>query len=288
MQKMDKSEIVLFTAKDGQAITYERMLEALYSVGADQCDVLMLHTELSFGVPNPKLKRKQILGLLLDAFKELKVKTLLVPTFTYSFSNYKDYDVTASRTTMGALNEYMRKQPDAVRSIDPQMSFAVLGENKELVKNIGKDCIGKDSTFDKLHHTPDAKFLFFGTRIEQCFTHQHYVEKVLNVPYRYDMEFTGTIKDIDGKSYTDTYRLFVKYRDVIPYTPPEFVESLKEKGILKTKQVGDSGLLCMSEKDAFNETKRWIENDVNAFLGEPYDTKPLVKEYSYGNVTTVQ
>ena len=52
--------------------------------------------------------------------------------------------------------------------------------------------------------------------------------------------------------------------------------------------LGDSTLTCFTERDAFKATKDAIEADVNAFLAEPYDTKPLVQEYSYGDVTTVQ
>jgi len=284
----DKNDIILFNSSCGDPVKYIDLVDALKKVGADKCDILMLHTELSFGLPNKDIKRKDILQLLIDAIKELNVKTLLFPTFTFSFSNRQEYDVKNSRTSMGALNEFARKMPGALRSIDPQMSFTVIGEDKDIVRDTGKECVGKNSTFDKIHDKENVNILFFGTKLEQCFTHQHYVEWALNVPYRYNMDFTGEIIAADGSRYEDTYSIFVKYRDVIPFTPPEFTDSLLNEGVLKKETLGDSALYCFKEKDAYNETKSWIERDVNAFLAEPYDTRPLVKEYSYGNVTTVQ
>lgn len=284
----DQSNKVIFIDSCGNPIKYIDFVNALKKVDADKCDILMLHTELSFGIPAEGIIRNEILQLLFNAIKQLNVGTLLFPSFTFSFSNKQEYDVLNSKTSMGVLNEFARKQPNSLRSVDPQMSFVAIGDERDIVKGIGKECIGKNSIFDKIHKKDNVNILFFGTKIEQCFTHQHYVEWALNVPYRYNMDFTGTIKDDKGKEYEDTYSLFVKYRDIIPYTPPEFVKSLLHKKLLKMEPIGDSALYCFKEKDAFDETKKWIEKDINSFLAEPYDSKPLVKEYRYGNVTTVQ
>ena len=54
------------------------------------------------------------------------------------------------------------------------------------------------------------------------------------------------------------------------------------------KKVGNSSIACFTEQAAYDKEVEWLTRDVNCFLAEPYDTKPLVKEYSYGNVTTVQ
>ena len=98
----DKNDIILFNSSCGDPVKYIDLVDALKKVGADKCDILMLHTELSFGLPNKDIKRKDILQLLIDAIKELNVKTLLFPTFTFSFSNRQEYDVKNSRTSMGA------------------------------------------------------------------------------------------------------------------------------------------------------------------------------------------
>lgn len=287
-QMKHDEDMKIFQYGDNQWVTYKNIVDSLKSVGADQCDVLLLHTGITFGLPARELKRGELMSVLYDAINELQIKTLIFPTFTFSFSNHQVYDVKESKTKMGMLNEYIRKQSEAVRSIDPLMSFCVIGENKEIIKTEGKASLGKGSVFDNLHHTDNVKILFFGAKLEECFTYQHYVEEQLRVPYRYDKTFTGTIIDNSGEEYEDKYTLYVKYKNVVPFTPPQFEEELIKNGYFMKRKLGNSYVSCFSEQDAYRETKRWIDEDVNAFLAEPYDTKPLVKEYRYGNVTTVQ
>lgn len=92
--------------------------------------MLFLHTELSFGAVNPKLKRKELCEILFELINELKVETVVFPTFTFSYSNRQDFDVRTTPTKMGLLNEYVRKLPDAKRSVDPVMSVVVFGKER--------------------------------------------------------------------------------------------------------------------------------------------------------------
>ena len=285
--KHDKA-MKLFQYQKDKWVTYGDIVNSLKAVGADKCKILLLHTGITFGLPARELKRRDIAAILYDAITELGVKTLCFPTFTFSFPNGEDYNVGQSRTRMGMINEYARKFPEAVRTMDPLMSFCVIGKEKGLANTKGTKSLGEGSFFDNLHHAEDVKIAFLGANIGDCFTYQHYVEEKLRVPYRYDKEFTGKIINQEGSEKEETYTLYVKYRDVIPYTPPEFEEMLVKQGYLKKAELGNSLVSCFSEKDAYRETELRIRENVNYFLAEPYDTKPLVKEYSYGNVTTVQ
>lgn len=285
--KHDK-DMKLFQYQENQWVSYQDIVDSLKAVKADECKILLLHTGITFGLPAKELKRKEVAAILYDAITELGVETLVFPTFTFSFSNREDYNVNQSRTRMGMINEYARNLPGAVRTLDPLMSFSVIGKETGLAITEGTKSLGSGSFFDNLHKAKDVKIAFVGTNLEDCFTYQHYVEEQLRVPYRYDKEFTGTVIDLEGKAKEVTYTLYVKYRDVIPYTPPEFVEELIGQGYLRKVALGNSFVSCFSEVDAYRETASRIEADVNYFLAEAYDTKPLVKEYSYGNVTTVQ
>lgn len=282
----------LFKRAEGGWITYGDLVNALYRVDANQCEVLLLHTELSFGVPNSSIRRKEFLAILYDLICEMKVPTLVFPSFSFSFSNHEVFDINNTKGRMGALNEYARKLPNAVRSMDPQMSVVVIGDNTTLAKVSGNHSVGTGSIFDNLHHTADVRILFFGPKPSQCFTHMHYVEEQMQVPYRYNMDFSGTIIDTDGRCYKDTYTLFVKYRDIRPEVPALFDEELVSAGILKRLDIGSATIQCFTEVQAYEATHAWLQRDVNGFLAEPYDSHPLVKEYRYGDanwtVTTVQ
>ena len=86
------NEVNLFLAKDGNWVTNKSMIGTLLSLGADKCDTLYIHTSLSFGQPNPDLKKKELLGEIMNVIKALDVKTVCMPTFTFSFCNGLDYN----------------------------------------------------------------------------------------------------------------------------------------------------------------------------------------------------
>jgi len=146
------NDVNLFLAKDGKWVTNKSMIETLLSLKADKCDVLYIHTSLSFGQPNPQLKKSAMLDELLNVIKALGVKTICMPTFTFSFCNGLDYNPATSASRMGVLNEFFRKQEGVIRSADPLMSVALLGEDKDLVTGVGHVSCGENSTFDKLRH----------------------------------------------------------------------------------------------------------------------------------------
>ena len=172
---------------------------------------------------------------------------------------------------MGALNEYARKQKTAYRSVDPLMSNIVIGRDLDLVKNIGRHSIGKDSTFDKLHHKKGVKFLFFGSQLPKCFTYMHYLEKLKATPYRYDRRFVGTIINED-QSYEDTYTLFVRYNNVElgkgNYT---YEKILLERGLLNQVPCGDTSISCIAEKDSFELFFDLLKEDPNIYLSRPFN-----------------
>lgn len=283
-----EENLKLFQDREKNWITYGDLVRAMKAVKADDCDVLLIHTDLSFGLPTRELKRKELVEVLYDAICELGVKTLVFPTFTFSYGNHEDFDIKNTKCKMGMLNEYVRKLPESVRSEDPLMSVCIVGENKELAKVSGNKSLGEGSFFDRFHHTKNARIMFFGSQLPQCHTQMHYVEEKLRVPYRYDMEFEGNIIDENGVSRPDKRILYVKYRDVLPDVPPSFEQELIDEGLFLKKKVGNSAIACFTEQAAYDKEVEWLTKDVNCFLAEPYDTKPLVKEYSYGNVTTVQ
>lgn len=285
---MEYTDLNLFVSKENSIITTRDFENALRDVGAHDCDVLFVHTKMSFGSLCAGVRRGELCKALYEIIKGLGVKTLVFPTFTFSYGNREDFDVRTTPTKMGALNEFIRKLPEATRSVDPMMSVVAIGENKSILEIEGVKSLGEGSIFDNLHNTDGVKFLFLGTRLSECGTHMHYIEEHLRVPYRYDMDFYGKLTDYEGNTKEDHRVLYVKYRDVIPCMKTDYEDMLIDKGVLIQKQLGDGCLYAISEDDMYRELSASLKKDVNVFLAEPYDLHPLVKDYRYGNVTTVQ
>ena len=257
---------------NNEVFTNVDLLNSLRSIKADECDILYIHTSLNFGAPNTNVKKNELLQCIVDTILELKVATIIFPTYTFSFCNGEDFDINSSKTSMGLLNDYVTKMPNSIRSVDPLMSNVLLGEHTEFVNNIGKNSVGLDSTFDLLHKTKlKVKFLFFGPKIGDCFTHMHYIEAEQNVPYRYYKDFTGKI--INGNEiYTDTYSLFVRYNKVFANCGSYIYENMMlEKNIAQKDKFANGYLTIVESQEAYNAYLYFLKISPNFYIQEIFD-----------------
>lgn len=243
------------------------LFNRLIEIGANDCDVLYIHSELNFGFPNSELTKSELLKTIIEVLIRLDVKTVIFPTFTFSFCNGQVYSANDTKTSMGILNDYFRKLPNVKRSKDPLMSNALLGENTYLVDNIGKFSCGKDSTYDLLRNSGlNVKFLFLGPKIGDCFTYMHYLENLFNVPYRYEKEFVGNVLE-NNILREEKYSLFVRYGNVFAGAGSYVYENiLLERGIAKKVQFGDSFLTILNEHEATEVYKEMLDLSPNFFL----------------------
>lgn len=278
--------INLFLDHEKKWLTNVDLYNTLCELGANDCDVLFIHSSLSFGTPNPLLKKKQLLQTILDVIYSLGVKTICMPTFTFSFCNGEDYNVISSNSRMGVLNEFFRKQEGVVRSVDPLMSVALRGEDKYLVENIGHASCGANSTYDKLHHRGrGVKFLMLGAKIGDCMTYMHYMEWLFSVDYRYERAFEGLITNGD-KTYRDEYLFFPRYKNVIANANSYvYEERLYKKGLAKISQFGDSSISVVGENEAVKEYLACLQE--NPYFFVDLEGGKLIKEKTYAPTETV-
>ena len=137
---------------------------------------------------------------LLDAFQQAvgEEGTLLLPTFTFEFSNKKYYDINKTKGVTGALGNIALQREDFKRTQHPMHSFAVWGNDQEkLISMTNKHAFGMDSPFGYCvgEH---VKQIILGTDYVHAMTLIHYAEAACNVPYRFSKNFTGTYVGING------------------------------------------------------------------------------------------
>ena len=261
---------VLFRTHSG-TVSNDDFCRALDKVMPEPATIIYMHTALNFGLPNPELGRKGILESLFEVVASLGWRTLCVPTFTFSFCNNDPFDVEKTPSSMGALNEYIRKLPEAVRSSDPMMSVALLGEHRDLVEKLGRESVGAESTFDRLRKKRGVKFLFLGPKLGDCCTYMHYLEWLVGVPYRYHRPFTGIIKGAEGERI-ERWELFVRYNNVIPSDGSYRLEDrLIEAEYQKRAVVGDSSISLVDKEDLSIEYLALLARDPNFFITKPFD-----------------
>ena len=262
----------LFIDDDGRKYDKEDIVEALKNVDAHECETLFIHSDIAFGSPVVGFKRKDYLKALYNAITALNVRNIIVPTFTYSFCNHEDYDVRNSRTSMGALSEFIRQQDGRYRTLDPLLSFSVPDILKHKFERISNHSLGKGSGFDILHSMDSVKFLFFGAKQGECFTYLHYIEKMLDVPYRYDQKFTGKLIDYDGESRYVTQIIHTHcYGVKIPNSYDYFENELLERKLIKKVKLGNSTVSCIDKDVAYRQISEKINNDPYYFTDGIYN-----------------
>lgn len=276
------SSIPVFKDINNKWYTEIDITEGLKSIEADKCDILFVHTDVAFGMPNVDLKRKEYLDSLYNSLLALNVETLIFPSFTYSFCNNENYDVRNSKTSMGALIEHIRKKEGVKRSLDPLLSMIAFGKNENIVEgDVGNHSLGKNSVFNRLHNCDNVKFLFFGADFAEYFSYVHYVEKMLEVPYRFDKAFSGKIMDYDGNEYEDIHYIHTQCGGVKLKNYQQMKEELIADNKLKTAKMGNSEIAAISEEDAYNAIYNRISKNINSFV-EPFTEKDLTYEYTFG------
>ena len=272
----------LFYDADNRICTANDIRNALKETGAADCEVLFIHSDVMFGRPAEGFKRREYLETLYKIVTSLGVKELIIPTFTYSFPNHEDYDIANSKTSMGAFNEYVRKKGGRYRTDDPLLSVSVSERLEPFFNHVSNHSLGEGSALDLVHHLEDVKFLFFGAEMADCFTYVHYVEKMMDVPYRFDMPFKGMVFYPDGTRKDRTQTIHTQCEGA--FLPPKydyFEKEMEDRGYLRKKRVADRYIACLGEKDAYREIKEHISNDINYFLAASFREAELIHRYTY-------
>ena len=260
---------------DGRLISSNDLQDTLRRLGADQCDVLYIHTGMQFGLPNLQLGRSGVLESLAEVLYGLGVATLVMPSYTFSFCGAHEFDREKSASSMGALNEYLRVRHRWIRSFDPLMSNILHGQERGLLTQIGKQSVGRGSTFDLLSSLKaKVKFLFLGPRIHDCFTYMHYLEAIKQVPYRYDFSFRGTI--IDGeRRYEDQYTLYIRDEGVQAGGGAKTYENiLVERGDAGFERVGGGAVTVVDLDSARSLYLELLALSPNFYIDEVFG-KPV-------------
>lgn len=140
--------------------------------------------------------------------------TILIPTFSFEFSNCGFYDYSNSVGTTGILGNVALRRPDFKRTSHPMHSFAVYGSDKDLLVNMNnKHSFGEDSPF-RFCLDNDVRQIMLGTDYTKAMTYVHYVETVCCVPYRFLKLFSGAYITEEGKEERRTYEYAARRLDV--------------------------------------------------------------------------
>ena len=160
---------------------------------------------------------------------------IAIPTYSYSFTSNKVYDVRNTPSELDEVSEYIRIKNPLKRTMDANFSYLLFGNNfsDKFYKSIDYSSFGENSLIEDIF-LQDGYLGAIGGVIEYL-TEVHYLERKLNVDYRFDKKFSGSAIDKNNKKqkYTLTYYC----RDLKSDYAVSFVQlknDLKEEGLIET------------------------------------------------------
>jgi len=192
----------------------ELLAREWHAAGIEQGDLMLMHSSLRRTLRRTMRASGQRVSPA-DILESFRIAvgpdgTLLFPLFNFDFIRGVPFDIRTTPSQMGTLTEVARVHPDAVRTGHPIYSFAVLGAQQELFRDVDNfSGYGADSPFAILHRN-GGKIGVLDLPDQDSMTFYHYVEESKAIDYRFHKTFTAGYTDLAGVSGPRTYGLFVR------------------------------------------------------------------------------
>jgi len=171
-----------------------KQTELIKKLEAIDASKLLVHSDsaktlsLIKAIPN----KEAILGAHVKLLESL-VRTggLILPAFNYKFPQEHMFDLSNTKSEVGHISEYFRREVATWRSVDPMFSVCGTGVNP-IKNNYGEVCsFGENSIFSNLVKNK-GHVLFYGASINSA-TILHYAEFLSDVGYRYWKTINGEV-----------------------------------------------------------------------------------------------
>lgn len=261
-----------------EAEARETLRSQLASVGVRPGDTVYLGVDMAH-VPLPdypaSLNRESIrareekwCSFLLDVLRDTVGAdgTLLAPTFSYAYARAGvPYDHEQSPSETGPFTDYLRRQPDAIRSLHPLNSISGIGPKaSEILDDAGRSGYGARSPFARLGAC-DTKFLFLGTPLGRALTHAHHLEHMYGVNHMYHKLYSFPVHR-KGAEVPGPWLCFVRYLGVgIEPRIAALEERLRATGLLAETGSPALPVQLAHSRDVEEVGYRMLDEDPRAF-----------------------
>ncbi len=209
-------------------------------------------------------KKEKNLKFFIDLVLDIigKKGTLLIPTYNYDFTRGKTFNRKKSPSQVGELGNFLIKLNSSNRTYEPVFSHIVFGKLKENLFNCNvKEAFGNKSIFNYILNKNFKILCFCCSPASMTFI--HFIEKKINVNYRFDKYFKS-YSIVNNKKIEAKYKYCVGKKNID--------KSLKEKKIYKLlgskllmKDFGHFSCSQINTKILFNTVKSKLKKN-NRFL----------------------
>ena len=136
-----------------------------------------------------------------------------IPVYSYSYTKKEVYDILNTPTTLGEVGEYLRKNNKTKRTIDANFSYLLFGNDFKNRNFLVSDysSFGEGSLIEEVFDK-DGYLAVIGGVLEYL-TEIHFLEKKLNINYRFDKVFSGVTIDKSGNKINNKMTYYCRDLD---------------------------------------------------------------------------
>lgn len=176
----------------------------------------------------------EFLDILTDT--EKKGGNFCIPSYSLSYTRNEEYIISDTEcVNVGAVSEFIRKNFPKKRTVDALFSYLIFGDkiSKKHYEVNDYESFGTDSLIGEVFRTDGYIWAIGG--VFKNSTEIHFIEKLLQVSYRYDKIFKGKLTDNYGKKHDQKVTYFCKNFDYnLWYDFKNLENDLREDGLMET------------------------------------------------------
>jgi len=141
---------------------------------------------------------------------------MLFPSFNYDFPKNKNFFYDNFECQVGVIPEFFRKHNKCLRTFDPMFSISGTKLDKKFCEYKKKINSFKENGFFQTFRGNGNGILFYGADLSSAAI-IHYVESIMEIPYRYEKEFKGkalidgTLRELIFKSHFRPFKMNLDY-----------------------------------------------------------------------------
>jgi len=238
--------------------TEDDIVQCLRQLGVSEGDILFSHIAmLPLG-----LIAGDAASQFISALKTVLGDTgsFITPTYSYTFCQGETFDLKHTPSQVGAFGQAFIEKHQFLRSGDPNFSVTGFGPIvASLFKDLPKTSFGKNCLYQRLEEN-NAKVCNFGLSLSYL-TPIHYIEKEMQVPYRFDKTFSGEIINGSGKHYQE-WDYFVRYITTASEPDCSRLQQAGEKlQLVKKARLGLGEVTLCSMKEYFALARRKVKEN---------------------------
>ena len=255
----------------GAPVTSNDFRRALSSLGIRPGSTVFVHAGLqAFGKLPAGMTRTSLCRPIIDVLVRAvgKEGTVVMPTFNYEFCRGVPFNVQKSRSEVGTLSEFFRRERGVVRSRHPIFSVAAYGKKAKDLTAVNMDSFGPGTFFAHFLEA-GGTFVFMGgaTFCNSC-TFIHQIERAHGVPYRFTKRFRGTLIDGRKRKIIEATHFVRPRRGTIDIDYSRLEKRLIRKKMLAKRNVGAAYICAVSAEDLYREGMQILDKDIYSLTKE--------------------